>query len=98
MTLSEFLLARIAEDEHAAMVARPDEHSNVRDRSSVTTSFDAAGYAFVRAASGRVARDCSARRRIIEREGSGDLDDIPTLRDLAAVYADHPDYDDTWRP
>jgi hypothetical protein len=29
---------------------------------------------------------------------TGGLDYCPTLRHLAAVYADHPDYDEAWRP
>jgi hypothetical protein len=80
MNLTEFLLARIAEDEG----------------SPPTCS--------------RVLADCEAKRRIVERHRSkpdtggwycaGCGDDWPCedLRDLASVYADHPDYDEAWRP
>ena len=108
MTLADFLLARIAEDEHAAMKARPDEHLNVRERSAITSAFDAAGYSYIRETSGRVARDCAAKRAIVEaaqehRPPPDDGDDGArvfdlVLRRLAVVYADHPEYDAAWRP
>jgi len=58
----------------------------------------------------RVARECEAKRRIVEmwmaygREGIGDWRDGYTaaLEDvvgfLALPYADHPDYNPEWRP
>jgi hypothetical protein len=56
----------------------------------------------------RVLAECEAKRRIValapwcnnSTAGSA-LIDLPgnlVLRDLAAVYSDHPDYDEAWRP
>jgi hypothetical protein len=79
-TLTEFLLARIAEDE-------------------------------ARARTGRDIRECEAKRRIVDRHSGTDAPcsyctdaygdsaegPCPDPMDLAAVYADHPDYRDKWR-
>lgn len=57
----------------------------------------------------RVLAECEAKRRIIERQqlfaGAVDAADLSVLDELAGVlrlfalpYADHPDYDETWRP
>ena len=60
----------------------------------------------------RVLAECEAKRRIVEVHLSGEAwcdhcsggehrgnpDACPTLRLLALPYADHPDYDETWRP
>lgn len=114
MTLTEFLLARIAEDEEAA------RHSLAGDLDhlpSVTTrSGDVIHLGITNPA--RVLAECEAKRRIVEDEhGDGrDGDYIepfcrtcsddesltylpcPTLRILAVVYADHPDYREEWKP
>jgi hypothetical protein len=90
MTLTEFLLARIAEEE--ADVAHIDGVNWTGDR---------------------VLAECAAKRRVIARaqrvfdglypyhadeayESRADhaRDD---LRDLAAIYADHPDYREEWK-
>lgn len=86
MSITEFLLARIAEDQEAA---RP----------------------FPGAADLRVLRECAAKRAIIgladealeaevkRRDASAlgaDLMHQDTLRALAAVYSDHPDYQPEW--
>ncbi len=105
VSLTEFLLARIAEDEHVAMVTRADEHPNVRERSAATSAYDAAGYTYVRTTSGRLSRDCTARRRIVSAhqaaQEAGDETTVVALetvmRHLAAVHADHPDFDPAWR-
>ena len=91
MTIAEFLLARIAEDEE--WVRHPDWCRAVADDQAC----DCDGPA-------RVLAECEAKRRIVEREPL--WNDPPevrelyddTLRDLAAIYADHPDYDEEWRP
>lgn len=104
MTITEFLLARIAEDEAGARrgllcgeahptadVYHPDGHPDPRAE-----------------------RECEAKRRIVAEHPLDDegfcYDDAthshgckwhwpcPTLRALASVYADHPDYHEEWRP
>ena len=95
-TLTEFLLARIAEDEAAAR-----ECKEWSDCFACPTHerFDTK----------RVLAECEAKRRIVERH-SGTHMPIGTapfgyqsatsdvLRDLAAVYADHSDYREEWKP
>lgn len=86
MTLTEFLLARIAEDE--GMLWRFSEWSKAR-----------------------VLAECEAKRRIVEdcEEYAADHRTAPSdfargrrhaallaATRLAAVYADHPDYDQGW--
>lgn len=58
----------------------------------------------------RVLAEVAAKRRIVQLHvsgeawcdhcaGPGDIDDsCPTLRALASVYADHPDYRQEWKP
>jgi hypothetical protein len=104
ITLTEFLLARIAEDEANATrgcevhshvdVYHPDGHPDPR-----------------------VLAECATKRQIIELHGLNDGTDWPvclvccdsagyeaelypcaTLRLLAVPYADHPDYRQEWRP
>ena len=74
-TLTEFLLARIAEDEEMVepvMIVHPD----------------------------RFLAECVAKRRIVESLESAKVRERVALhrvmRHLAAVYADHPDYDEAW--
>lgn len=130
MTLTEFLLARIAEDEAAA--------TDVLDRVPAGTALLANSVRFY---ASRVLAECEAKRRIVEFHDSWPVlmetppvfenvdpdyaqsmvmratqqiqwlteqeyrkrfgDEPPTapmLVALAAVYADHPDYDEAWRP
>jgi hypothetical protein len=105
MTITEFLLARIAEDEDDARHA---------DRGFRVVGFPAGTPAHVLA-------ECEAKRRIVEFAAGASNDrasvisefavgrqqeaamwaDDPgekILRALAAVYSDHPDYDESWRP
>jgi hypothetical protein len=112
MTLTEFLLARIAEDEAAAREPRwlAFEHG--------VDSYGQEVFAK------RVLAECESKRRIVRvhgpRDGECDVcnrgwwdedDDgteryasMPeaypclTLRALALPYADHPDYRDEWKP
>lgn len=52
----------------------------------------------------RVLAECEAKRRIVERHSScddvsfGDASICPEIVTLAAIYADHPDYQEAWRP
>lgn len=98
--LVEFLLARIAEDE--AVVHEPHESVRVercKDMDRIEWD-DSCGYA--RLGVGRVLAECEAKRRIVEREMNSQTPITYrrefVLRDLAGVYADHPDYRDEWQP
>ena len=92
MTITEFLLARIAEDErHARKLAETDRRPVLA--LAITANHPQ-----------RVLAECEAKRRIVERAGF--LIDEPDglgnlcegiLTDLAAIYADHPDYREEWR-
>jgi hypothetical protein len=95
MTLTGFLLARIAEDMAAAVMMPP--HPTFVDRVIDRKHLLA---------------ECEAKRRIVEAaDGTGHTgpwngcgDDCEwraiewAVAQLAAVYADHPDYRDEWRP
>jgi hypothetical protein len=114
MTLVEFLLARIDEDEaHVTSAA----WATIRQTDPAAKKASAAEHLTVLAAP-RVLAECNAKREIVRRctpltvpaaggwprnvtvtgytiLGTGDE---TILRLLAAVYADHPDYDESWRP
>lgn len=129
MTLTDFLLARIAEDEADAYAWDSDAAAQV---ASMWTGPEP-GYATVasrRPASGwfadgreiedarhvqvlydpaRVLAECAAKRRIVALHSPledeecdpscGDiLDPCWTLAALALPFADHEDYDESWRP
>lgn len=118
MTLTEFLLARIAEDEAVARLAE----SRRRDHLWVVTGMDdAVGVDYDPA---RLLAECEAKRRIVRTlfdtetlatveyalgRGSGStlgswqqighrqgLEEVVSI--LAAVYSDHPDYRQEWKP
>lgn len=103
MTLTDFLLARIAEDEAAwGPIAGRIAPWSVELHEWTTVTVDPA----------RILARCEADRRIVEacttpmpRFGQlpEDYERVPTDRDdilraLALPYADHPDYRDEWRP
>lgn len=121
--LTEFLLARIAEDESDAWW--------VHHRDCATNSAAAiGGFPCDCIWPKRVTADCEAKRRIVARHTQKVGENLPrhpicaecggadwrpeggvlqpfpwvmpwpchTLRALAAVYADHPDYREEWRP
>jgi hypothetical protein len=114
MDLSEFLLARIAEDEEWArdLWERPHFGScNTQgDQSSLGDECDCGLPA-------RVLAECEAKRRIVahylgSRGALAKLTDplrrllgeaineshADALKPLALPYTDHPDYDESWRP
>lgn len=125
MTITEFLLARIAEDEEVAKraahlkVAGPLHkwHPNSAFLTSVDMLDRAERVHIARHHPARVLAECEAKRRIVEREDRrlrerwrerSDEHHMTfeewfqppfgvTLRDLASIYADHPDYDPSWR-
>lgn len=95
--LAEFVLARTTADEERYT----REIRMHRDSSS----------AVARAWVGEMTRglaECRAKRRIVEHfadvvdagfeQWDGGVDARLTLGHLAAIYADHPDYDEAWRP
>lgn len=132
MTLTEFLLARIADDENTAacaghgnglvfhdwnaewvQVELPDNARPIYDVRHIRTFSPE-----------RVLAECEAKRRIVDEHESREVASLdretwaqtftvcgrcrvgerqivapcPTLRLLALPYADHPDYDQSWRP
>jgi len=109
MTLTEFLEARIAEDEAVAELA--SSHNG-----GATFAKDNYGCLLVQPA--RVLAECAAKRRIVEVQARLDAAHVAVgprrrlrsghrvaedalqfvLRCLALPYAEHPDYDEAWRP
>jgi len=87
--LDEFLIARIRDDQADAMAGWRWK------------ALPAGEYARLQA---HVLADCDAKRRIIAADwraddsGEATLIRQDVLRLLALPYADHPDYDETWRP
>lgn len=122
LTLTDFLLARIDEDEDEAKAAMGPANSPMGDDAADEVLWMArnegvaeAGIEhFARHDPARVLAECEAKRRIVEAHGPyrmaslgycsscGDVPQVaypcPTLRALAAIYADHPDYRVEWRP
>ncbi len=121
MTITEFLLARIAEDEArvavweagGALWPHQEHDAGECDECDHRRSHRAADDVL----QDRVLAECEAKRRIVKREGERLREEWrrrsdehrqtfeewfqppygPTLRDLASVYADHPDFREEWR-
>jgi len=104
VTLAEFLLARIADDEAAArVVMREDERHPWGDRALSPVSVEripdeVRGYLggtwgehFARWDPARVLAECDAKRRIVTECGW-----VTVMQLLALPYADHPDFRDEW--
>jgi hypothetical protein len=109
-TLSEFLLARIAEDQEWAQEAL-DLSSGIGETREWrwVRLYGRGSHAFYVGAPdpARVLAECEAKRLIaaeaLERlavltDGRGQPEQSYTLRALAAVYADHLDYRQEWKP
>lgn len=115
MTIIEFLLARIAEDEQRARDKGADAMTGQRWKHAPEDVYqEIQGEILDNARRGLA--ECAAKRRVVEREGERlreqwrrrsdehrqTFDEWfrapygETLRDLASVYADHPDYDPEW--
>ena len=106
MTITEFLLARIADDE--------DEMQGLPHFGCVEGDSDPVGMIHSARCPNRVLAECAAKRRIIEGyiefdaaypdspvwHGCGDDCEFKAiewvLAHLASVYADHPDFDPAW--
>lgn len=114
MTLPEFLLARIAEDEAGAQTRLISRRMIGGKMVEVPLTVCSGGWAFSPA---RVLAECEAKRRVVDlwrgagREASmgaewpvkqffdGRLSVIEAaIRALATAYANHPDYRQEWRP
>lgn len=93
MTLTEFLLARIAEDEAQANRSKADLAMNPNLRIPAE---------WVSGVADRVLAECEAKRRIVEHCEPDPLTKSPgdeyVLRLLALPYADRPGYREEWRP
>jgi hypothetical protein len=107
MTLTEFLLARIAEDEE---IARACPHQvwgyrkggnggravlQVHGPKRVLGESQSEQRHMSRWHPARALRECDAKRALIRQDRNGWRE---AERVLAAVYAGHPDYDEAWRP
>jgi hypothetical protein len=111
LTLTEFLLARIAEDEDRANLASATQWfttHNIQGRATKQYGTLTAEF-MIRWDPARVLAECEAKRQIVAQcvdglrcdmeclEGhGGNFDDI--LGALALPYTDHPDYCEEWRP
>lgn len=107
--ITEFLLARIAEDEERA------SHAKWAMQGEWFTTADDKIDEYVQGLPpARVLAECEAKRRIVENyrnlEPHAVSDDATTeivwhaqglyeaMLDLAQVHADHPDFSEEWRP
>jgi hypothetical protein len=101
MTLAEFLTARIADDHAMAKAAfGPGMALNWPELPPAVDVFvDQYGPI-------RVLREVEAKRAILARHDDQGFacctwchedSPCPDLRDLAAIYGDHPDYDPAWK-
>ncbi len=100
LTIADFLLARVAEDE---VVAREAFNAYPPDEPLPAML----GEHIARHDPARVLAECAAKRAVVALAWAyGDGPEHPrtlalaadTLRHLATAYADHPDYDERWRP
>lgn len=112
MTLTEFLLARIAEDEAAASDQLAKDMGLEKDyRVDGDINYPDA----IAVGVGRWLAECDAKRRIVDvwiaqwsiaedghpsRPLGGEGGEVyyEVLCHLAAIYADYPDYQQDWRP
>lgn len=112
MTITEFLLARIDEDEAIARKVI-DESSDPLDWTSepdwppavgLAGPVDGpSGYESIVIDPARVLAECEAKRRIVEAADNVVEPDSGrrlalefVVRQLASVYADHPDFNPSW--
>ena len=98
MTVTDFLLARIAEDEAAAKLTLAPKILP-GEASSVVRGLDG-GIAGIYVDPARVLAQCAAMRQIVDRaERLGpDISEFEgILQMLASIWSDHPDYREEWR-
>lgn len=109
MTLTEFLLARIAEDEENARYISENQRPASGGGSVPLDRFIAGIYSDP----AHIWAECHAKRGIVETYAEGLWIDPGSdragwgvsaepastmMRHLATAYADHPDYDEEWKP
>lgn len=94
-TLTDFLLARIAEDEAAAVCGHgPGCPNQDFEFSPGLTDCNQ-----LNLGPNRWRAECEAKRRIVERcRASNGYWGYDVERFLALPYADHPDYREEWKP
>jgi hypothetical protein len=112
MTLTEFLTARLDEDEAWARIHGPvipwgvgsgpfKAHINTYAGNRVAEARNN-NYArhIARHDPARVLAEVAAKRAIVNMDEDDRYSDayVVAIRALAAAYADHPDYDEAWRP
>jgi hypothetical protein len=123
MELTEFITARLDEDEAAAQAARKLAPSDTELAQQAGPCVSDAGYVHIaRHHPNRVLREVAAKRAILARHppdgdrwpdcatcscegalaGSDCIGTVswpcPTVRDVAAIWSDHPDYRPEWAP
>lgn len=112
--LIAFLRARLADDEQIALADLNETWKPETDENGTTIGFaapmqslsTARGLHIARHDPARVLAEADAKRRTLIRCEEALLAANPmlthfakeTLLDLTRPYADHPDYQDTWRP
>jgi len=100
MTLTDFLLARIAEDETRARDLGADAMMGARWKHHPKDAYDdlqRMGLNYSR----RVLAECEAKRQIVETatgQHTSSDEGYEMMRIIATVYAEHDDYDESWRP
>lgn len=91
MTITEFLLDRIAEDETTSVHEIDCGYAMAEYGKPCSCGWEK-----------RMDRACEAKRRIVEHCEPDPITLSPgddyVLRSLASEYADHPDYREEWRP
>lgn len=127
MTLTDFLLARIAEEERVATESLRSGRERYPGEPDFVGTFNGLEFdrGWLQVGPGRVLAECAAKRAQVkmhapwlddsvsdcqecghgsvnrEDDGGDYFDPVewpcPTIRHLAAVYAGHPDYDESWR-
>jgi hypothetical protein len=110
MTLAEFLLARIAEDEADAQAAMPGPWTldggtvmaGHPTNEVVDWAYDENGPHIARWDPARVLAECEAKREIVEQAGNVIEDEFvdayhQVMSMLTRPYRDHPDYREEWR-
>lgn len=110
-SLTDFLLARISEDEAAALAALPWDHDKVESWIDAELPTRQQEAHLLRYSPARVLAECEAKRRLVDfltrqsgliYESEDDLanylDPDTGLELLSLPYADHPDYREVWRP
>ncbi len=92
--LADFLLARLDEDEAMAQATRTDPWDEIAFHDQAADDIPH----IARHGPARVLAECEAKRVAVDWYLNDD-DTVmgPTVRALAAVYADHPDFQEAWR-